>query len=154
MKGKFGASLGLVIAIAAATGAATGKEKVSAVDLSLWVGDWSASVEQDIYIALDERGGLFVEGFASWGAQDPERVERGAINVGEISAHVPEDWVRADGRLEFAVGPNGPIPVRAAEEYDCVIALQLRGEVIVAEDNMMCGGHNVTFTGTYRRMPD
>jgi len=154
MKGMFGASLVVVVAIVAAIGVATGKDKVTAVDLAIWVGDWSASVEQDIYIALNEVGGLHLEGFATWGAQDPDRVERGAVNFGEFSTHVPAGWVRADGWLEFAVGPDGPIPAQSADDYDCVIALHLRGEVMVAEDNMMCGGHNVTFSGTYRRAPD
>ncbi|WP_375597983.1 hypothetical protein [Devosia sp. Naph2] len=142
-----------VVAVAF-SGIVTGKEKPAAVDLSYWVGDWSASAEQDISIVLDERGGLYLEGFAAWGAQDPDRVDRGAINFGEFSAHVMAGWVRADGRLVFAVGPDGSMPASAAEQYDCVITLQLRGEVMVAEDNMMCGGHNVTFTGTYQRRTD
>ncbi len=67
---------------------------------------------------------------------------------------VPISWVDVERhQLEFAVGMDGALRPDEAGDYDCVIALELMQAALVATDNMMCGGLNVTFNGTYRRQP-
>ena len=148
---SFGAT-GLLLLTALMVGAVAGKEK-QGMGPAAWIGAWSASPEQDMTIALSPDGFLMIEGFASWGASDPERVERGAINIGEFSVRVPVEWIdRQEGQVEFAVGVDGDAirPV-AAQNYDCAITLGLADDMLTAEDNGMCGGHNVTFNGVYSR---
>jgi hypothetical protein len=114
-----------------------------------WSGEWSASEEQFITVEATKKS-LVIEGWATWGAGDPERVERGGVNMGEFSARVPIGWV-VDDAVSFAVGVDETVPADAADEYDCVIEMRLVGEVLEVKDNMMCGGMNVTFSGEYRR---
>ncbi|UYN99685.1 MAG: hypothetical protein KIT02_00080 [Devosia sp.] len=118
--------------------------------LSDWVGVWAASAEQTVTITRTAEG-LFIDGFATWGASDPARVEIGAVNMGEFSLELPENWVGADGSVNFTVGEEGPLPPEAAGQYDCVIGMLLELPVLKVTDNGYCGGMNVTFYGEYRR---
>ncbi|QQR37967.1 hypothetical protein [Devosia rhizoryzae] len=118
--------------------------------LTDWAGTWSAGEEQEISIVANKKS-LGIEGFATWGASDPERVERGGVNVGEFSVTVPRSWIE-DNRLVFIAGDEGAEPVgMVADDYACLIEMMLDGEVLRVGDNMMCGGMNVTFSGEYRR---
>lgn len=140
--------MGLVLLAAAP---AVAKEKVKTQpDLSAWMGLWVAGEEQQIAIAPGESGGLAIEGYASYGATDPERVAIGAVNVGEVVGEIPGGWIR-DGEVAFAFPGDAFVPVGEAGQYDCTIEMVLRGDVLEVTDNFMCGGLNVTFTGTYRR---
>lgn len=142
----------MVLALAlvmAATGAIAAKDKAQD-DLAPWLGEWTASEEQFITIVETDTG-LSFEGNATWGALHPERVERGGVNVGEFSAEIPRDWIVADA-MAFAVAGEGTVPASKADDYDCVIEARLVGDIMEVADNMMCGGMNVTFTGTYRRL--
>lgn len=141
---------GLVLAIG--IGHAAGKDKPHSI--APWLGSWTAGPEQDIAITRSGDDSLLIEGFASWGASDPQRVELGAVHVGEFTVIVPISWVDVERhQLEFAVGMDGALRPDEAGAYDCVIALELMQAALVATDNMMCGGLNVTFNGTYRRQP-
>jgi hypothetical protein len=115
-----------------------------------WVGDWTAGPEQDITIRRLPDGTMLVEGFATWGASDPDRVASGGVNMGEFSVAVPLDWVDGD-QLAFGVGEDGPLRPDAAEDFQCVLQLEMRGEQLMVSDNGVCGGHNVRFDGTYDR---
>ncbi|MHA6298141.1 hypothetical protein [Devosia sp. CAU 1758] len=130
-------------------GTAFGKDKPGDV-LGGWVDNWTAGPEHDITILREAGGSLFIEGFATWGASDPERVERGGVNIGEFSVSVPGRWI-VDQALEFAIGTDGAIPADEAAEYDCILHLELIGHELVVSDNGICGGHNVRFDGVYRR---
>jgi hypothetical protein len=118
--------------------------------LAGWVGNWTAGPEHDITILREAGGSLFIEGFASWGASDPERVERGAINIGEFSVSVPGAFIKG-AQLTFALGSDGAIPASDAGEYDCVLQMERQAHSLIVSDNSMCGGHNVRFDGTYMR---
>lgn len=118
-----------------------------------WIGEWSAGPEQSISITQADNGGLRLEGFATWGAYSPERVERGAINVGEFLVTVPADWIGADNAIRFAVGSDGAEPFDMADEYSCAVELFLRGAELEARENGNCGGFNVSFDGIYTRKP-
>ena len=93
-----------------------------------------------------------LDGDATWGAGDPDRVKRGGVNIGDFSATV----ALAGGHLAFLVGDEGkPLPYdakRASDEMLCGLRLWRTGPYLVVADNLQCGGHNVTFTGVYRRI--
>lgn len=120
-------------------------------DPSQYVGAFSASDEQFITITLGDDG-LEIEGNATWGMGDPERVERGGVNMGEFSASVPRDWISNKG-FSFAVAEEGTVPASEAEQYDCVIKIKFGPDASYfdAKDNYSCGGMNVTFSGRYFR---
>ena len=141
--------VGLVLVVGA--GPAPGKDKPHSI--ATWLGNWTAGPEQDIVITRSgDDDALLIEGFASWGASDPERVAIGAIHVGEFTVVVPTSWVDVERhRLKFAVSTDGAVRPEAAGDHDCTIKLELTQAALVATDNMMCGGLNVTFNGTYRR---
>jgi len=113
-----------------------------------WVGRWRGSPEQDIVI---EKGagqdGLKVKGDATYGALDPERVKRGAVNLGSLEGEAP----LRGATLSFAMGENGTIAFDKGDEYECKVRLRRLGPYLLVKDNNMCGGMNVTFTGVYRR---
>lgn len=142
-------TLALAGALIVAPGVAMAKDKPGDV-LAAWVGAWTTGPEQSITIRRGPEGVLSIEGFASWGTSDPERVANGGVNVGEFYADVPADWIEA-GRLAFGVGVDGTIRAEDAEEFDCVVELEIRDGQLLAADNGICGGHNVRFDGTYSR---
>ncbi|MBV9076797.1 MAG: hypothetical protein JO048_04870, partial [Methylobacteriaceae bacterium] len=86
-------------------------------------------------------------GDATWGAFDPGRARRGAVNVGEIEA----EWAPAGPTLAFALAEAGPVPVAQGDEADCKVWLARLGPYLVVADNLRCGGANVSFRGVYRR---
>ena len=49
------------------------------------------------------------------------------------------------------MGNKGTLPFTAGEPGDCRIRLRLLPPFLLAEDNMNCGGMNVSFTTVYRR---
>lgn len=119
-----------------------------------WQGAWQAW-ESEIKVMPGRIGGtLHIEGSATWGGHDSERVARGGVHVGEFGVDV-----RANGdRIAFSVdesGENGnmaaPFDDAPDEEYRCRVQLRLLGPYLLAHDNNACGGANVTFTGIYRR---
>jgi hypothetical protein len=117
-----------------------------------WIGDWRSGPEQQIKItrAADDR--IALDGAATWGAGDPDRVKRGAVNTGDFSAIA----ALAGGHLAFLIGNEGkPLPYdakRAKDQILCGLRLWRTGPYLVVADNLQCGGNNVTFTGVYRRV--
>lgn len=113
-----------------------------------WIGTWQSGPEQTIVIeAGAEQGKLKIEGDASWGASDPGRAARGAVNIGELGGEAPLHGAS----LSFGMGENGTLSYEEADEYDCRVQMRRIGSYLLVKDNNMCGGHNVTFTGIYRR---
>jgi hypothetical protein len=115
-----------------------------------WRGTWRSGDEQEIDIKPAAGGAIAIEGNASWGGSDPERVARGAVNVGQISATLTP----ANGKAAFSVGPDGeaaPYDADPGDDSTCRVRLWRLGPYLVAADNLVCGGLNVTFTGVYRR---
>lgn len=115
-----------------------------------WAGAWRSGPEKRI--TLTAAGAAFaIKGDATFGAQDPERVERGAVNIGEIEAKASPKGAE----MGFAMGDDGEtLPFDAAKKSDsdfCRVRMWRLGPYLVVADNGMCGGMNVTFTGVYRR---
>jgi hypothetical protein len=119
----------------------------AAVRMADWVATWTAP-EQQITIKAARGGLLDVDGDATFGALDPERVKRGAVNMGQVSGTAkPEGAV-----LAFAMGNDDrTLPFDEGGEFNCRIRLRLVGSFLLAEDNRQCGGANVSFSGAYRR---
>jgi hypothetical protein len=119
-----------------------------------WQGVWQAW-ESEIKVAPGRIDGtLHVEGSATWGGHDPQRVAIGSVHVGEFAL----DTRSVGDRIAFSVdesGQNGnmaaPFDDAPDEEYRCRVQLRVLGPYLLAHDNNACGGANVTFTGIYRR---
>lgn len=105
-----------------------------------WIGDWKR-VEAEIKI---EKAGnsLQAQGDATFGALDPGRVKRGAVNVGEFS-----------GPLSFEDGRASLVDKDADlnDSLACRLRFARAGAWLFVRDNMRCGGFNVSFSGLYRR---
>jgi hypothetical protein len=113
-----------------------------------WTG-WSAEIE----VRPAAAGKLHLEGSATWGGGDPVRVANGGVHVGEFGVDLKPDADRLAFSISNTEGESPVQPVTAApeDEFRCRVRLRLLGPYLLAEDNNMCGGANVTFTGTYRR---
>jgi hypothetical protein len=120
------------------------------VNLADWAGRWMRP-EASIAIVTTRGGALSIKGDATFGASDPDRVRRGAVNMGEIAAVV----IPKNNALDFAMQDDGgtgkTVPWSLAGEYDCAVRMQRIGRWLAVDDNNRCGGLNVTFRGIYRR---
>lgn len=114
--------------------------------LAEWSGVWRAGAEKRISIGGDRKR-LRIEGEATWGASDPQRVESGAVHTGAFEATVTP----VGGTAGFATGPDGETLAFEAETQLCKVRFWRLGPYLVAADNNRCGGANVTFTDVYRR---
>jgi hypothetical protein len=101
-----------------------------------WQGNWQRDEASIDIKSAKGPGRLSIDGTASWGTHDPDRVARGGINMGELSG----DAVPVGDRLSISDGAEG-----------CTAWLRLVGPYLVVTDNLQCGGMNVSFTGIYRR---
>ncbi|ATY33189.1 hypothetical protein [Sphingomonas psychrotolerans] len=118
-----------------------------------WQGVWKAW-ESEIEVAPGRiRGTLHIEGSATWGAHDPQRVAIGGVHVGEFAV----DAQGSGDRIAFSVDEGAESGTMARgfddapeETYRCRVQLRLLGPYLLARDNGVCGGANVSFTGTYR----
>ncbi|KMO44391.1 hypothetical protein VQ03_03810 [Methylobacterium tarhaniae] len=112
-----------------------------------WTGTWTAP-EQTLVIRPGRAAGtLDVKGDATYGALDPDRVRRGAVNIGQVEGEAAPKG--AD--LAFTMGDKGTLPYAAGDPSDCRLRLTLLPPFLLAEDNSACGGMNVSFTNLYRR---
>ncbi|AWN41532.1 hypothetical protein DK389_14680 [Methylobacterium durans] len=126
--------------------AALTESPAAAPDLDAWTGRWTSGPEQTIAIRRSGQS-LTVEGDATYGAQDPDRVRRGAVNMGSFSV-----TIRPEGSaLVFTDGEQGVIGAYDAEEFSCSVRMRLLPPILAVESNSACGGMNVSFSGLYRR---
>lgn len=118
------------------------------VEMKDWVGRWQSGPEQTIEIAQGAKpGSVTIKGDATWGASDPGRVKRGAVNIGTLEAETKTEGAV----LSFGMGEDGTLSFEEADEADCKVRMQRLGPYLLVKDNRMCGGANVTFTAVYRR---
>jgi hypothetical protein len=101
-----------------------------------WVGRWA---DGDDTIALSlEHGALVADGNAYWPSAAPPLAQfPGGPNLGELSGTAKPKA----NRVVFA----------DADPQGCSASLTLIGDFLVVDDNQACGGHNVSFSGVYRR---
>lgn len=127
--------------------AAVGRDNLPPVVLGDWIGEWTRD-EANVKLKPGTRAGtIAVRGDATYGALDPDRVKRGAVNIGEI-----EGSIAAHGAdLSFTMGANATLPVTKGDETDCKVWMRRLGPYLLVDDNNQCGGMNVTFRGIYMR---
>ena len=120
-----------------------------AVSTKDWDGTWTGNVEQIIRVSPGAAYQMVaIDGQATFGALDPERIKRGAVNSGSFSVRLR---IRGDS-AGFALDDNGASkPWSDGTPDECRIAMRRLGAFLLVEDNGLCGGHNVSFTGNYRR---
>jgi hypothetical protein len=112
-----------------------------------WDGEWRRT---EAKIVLKSRGDVVkVSGSATYGAEDPERVKRGAVNLGELDGEAkPRGNALA---LGYDPDRSADLPTPEAAKDSCAARLSLYGRYLVVEDNLGCGGLNVSFSGVYVR---
>ena len=123
-------------------------EALPATTQAYWLGTWSRD-EAEVRITADGNAAIAVEGDATWGTHDAERIERGGVHTGTI-----ERTSVALGKspvVRFAMGADADWP---DEEFRCKVALQRVGDWLLVDDNFQCGGANVSFDGMYTRTAD
>jgi hypothetical protein len=117
-----------------------------------WTGEWSFGDQHDISIKRDAATGeLQIEGEATFGGDDPERVKNGAVRVGSLSARIKADASTDPAFLAFTMTDAETLPFDQGAETDCRVRLRLVGPYLRADDNEACGGMGVTFSGFYHR---
>jgi hypothetical protein len=128
--------------------AALAEVAVSPPAFADWSGLWARSAEAEITIKPWPDGRVWIDGHATFGALDPQRVRRGAINLGTL-----EGESRPVGHIvPLGVGYDGKLPPNRNDPGDCVARLRLVGRYMLVEDNAGCGGINVSFFGVYVRL--
>lgn len=116
-----------------------------------WLGEWVAGEEQVITIrAGDQPDAIRVEGHASYGASDPDRVARGSVTVGSFLVTLEKRHMSAAGEFAFTAVDGEARSDAEGEEADCRIKMRLDEGELSVDDNGRCGGLNVSFTGLYR----
>lgn len=108
-----------------------------------WLGAW-VRTEARITIKRGKVGKLAIEGEATYGAGDPRRVASGAVNMGEFSG-----TARRSGDVVL-VADSDVASFEAAKD-GCAVRMRRIGPYLLVEDNNICGGMNVTFSGLYVR---
>jgi len=106
-----------------------------------WSGDWKR-VEAEIKIT-NSGGSLRAEGNATFGALDPSRVKRGAVNLGDFSGPL----VLQGGQATFS---DKDIDPKKPDDFGCRLRMARAADFLFVQDNMQCGGMNVSFSGLYR----
>jgi hypothetical protein len=114
-----------------------------------WDGKWERDREAQIVIK-SHQDEVEVSGNAMWGSYDRQRVKRGAVHVGELNGKGrPRGHTLAIG---YDPDRSGFPPAKDAAPDSCAAKLELYGRYLVVEDDGLCGGLNVSFTGIYVRV--
>ena len=116
------------------------------------VGTWKRT-EAEIVVKPKGRDGMLAfAGNATYGAFDKGRVARGAVNLGEFSFDMkPASNAVAVALTTNKTGDTVAVAQDTGDATDCAVAMIALGPYLAVEDNRNCGGHNVSFTGLYRR---
>lgn len=110
-----------------------------------FIGTW---VREEAEIKVTRNGAaLAFDGSATYGAKDPNRVARGAVNSGALDVTTDPKG----NRLSAGIGGGLAVPKDKAAVTDCQVDMIALGPYLVVKDNMQCGGMNVSFTGVYRK---
>lgn len=115
------------------------------------LGNW---VREEATIAVKAKGRdgtLSFKGEATYGAKDARRVAMGAVNMGDFDF----DYRPAGNSLHVGIGAAAGkqvvLDAAKTDKSDCQLAMIGLGPYLVVQDNLSCGGMNVSFTGVYRR---
>jgi hypothetical protein len=117
-----------------------------------WAGRWTAGPEHTIVIRRGRVDGSWqLDGNATYGAQDPVRVRNGAVHEGSFSATVTPSLMTSGTSVAFTAGNEETLPYDQGSENDCRLRLRRLGPYLIVDDNVRCGGANVSFAGIYWR---
>ena len=106
--------------------------------LAAWRGHWRRDDEASVDVGLGaKRGTVKFDGEALYGSHDPDRVKRGAVNLGAFGG----ESAPVNGRVDLA-----------ADDDVCHVKMRLIGPYLAVVDNGQCGGMNVSFSGVYRKI--
>jgi hypothetical protein len=104
-----------------------------------WIGIWIRAGGR-ITIRRGPRGKLRINGEAVYPAT--ENVHNGVLRA---------TAALANGMLQFGDNGTAPFDQASADAGDCLVRMQRIADLLVVQDNGLCGGAMVTFTGFYRR---
>lgn len=97
-----------------------------------WIGEWKYA-DNSINFTHDKlAGSLNVTGNAIWKGLGDN------VHVGELDGRAEPK----DGILKYSDGDD---------EFDCKATMRLVGSYLIVDDNLKCGGLNVSFSGVYTR---
>jgi hypothetical protein len=115
------------------------------------LGRWQYGEFHELTIEPGSRAGeLVISGEALFGADDPERVAMGGINVGTLE----DVTIEAETEdIAFTVDWDGVVGPYDPDGEFCAIRIFLKGPYLAVVDNGRCGGQNVTFGGLYSASP-
>jgi hypothetical protein len=116
---------------------------------SKWLGKWASGEWQHVKFSKGSKpGSLRVVGDAAW-ASSEENYKAGNVNVGELDEEAP----LKNGQFGFTSTDDGtykPYDEKAGENNACAARFKLlSSRYLLVEDSGACGGHNVSFSGTY-----
>ena len=113
-----------------------------------WQGEWVSHDGRDPHVITFTKAAgpaeFYVTGDATFGQNDPWRVEYGGVNLGDFSGRFS---VRGDEAV-FVEGPTEDEP------FNCKLKFRKLGVFLIVADNRQCGGHQVSFDGVYRKFAD
>ena len=98
-----------------------------------WIGIWASGDQKQFEIKPASGGAISLEGYASWGADDPKRAASGAVNVGEIQAVVKPHGNEAAFVIDDA-GEARPYNAMLGASL-CRIRMRLKGAELAVLDN-------------------
>lgn len=111
----------------------------AAPPLSDWVGHWVSG--RNTIDLIQDGDALGANGHAAWPHVFPlPRPKSGGPHYAKFSARTQP----SGNRVDFKNGAEN-------NQTLCEVSLVLAGQFLVASDNGLCGGMNVSFTGVYRR---
>jgi hypothetical protein len=118
---------------------------------SEWLGKWVSGEWQHVTFTKGSKPGLLrMVGDAAW-ASSEENYKAGNVNVGELDEEAPME----NGQFGFtATDGRGykPYDEKAGDDFKCAARFRLlSSRYLSVEDSGACGGHNVSFSGTYVR---
>lgn len=113
--------------------------------IGAWMGRWVRTEATITMKPANRQGMVAVSGNATWGASDPGRARSGAVNTGEIDGR----FQLKQSRGGFAIGAKGSLPFDQGDQSLCRVRFRLLSPYLLVEDNLNCGGLNVSFSGAY-----
>jgi hypothetical protein len=117
----------------------------SPVALADWTGSWSREEATITIKPASKAGALSINGQATLGALDPDRIKRGSVATGEIEGVA----IPSGANLSFTMGDDGATP--PGDQTACKVWMARLGRYLLVSDNFNCGGLNVSFLGVYAR---
>ena len=132
-----------------------------------WIGIWEVGENQIAIERSRDPRYLVAEGNATFGLYDPWRMKHSGPSLGDFTVKFRPDGdfaAFADGSPEDREpGPlirnwrgelGKTLAYTGKRKWNCEVKMRRISIYLVADDNGLCGGHQVSFGGIYRRVDD